>query len=36
MLSLTQGGDDIFAATMPPPKSSVRLGGVSLRRKTAK
>jgi hypothetical protein len=36
MLSLTQGGDDIFAATMPPPKSSVWLGGVSLRRKTTK
>jgi hypothetical protein len=35
-LSLVQGGDDIFATTMPLPKSSVRLGGVSLRRKTAK
>jgi hypothetical protein len=36
MPSLVQGGDDIFAATMPPPKSSVPLGGISMKRKTAK
>jgi hypothetical protein len=33
---VAQGGDDIFAATMPPLKSSVWLGGFSMKRKTAK
>jgi hypothetical protein len=36
MPSLAQGGDDIFAATMPLPKSLVQLGGISMKWKTAK
>jgi hypothetical protein len=34
--SLAQGGDDIFAATMPPPKSLVRTGGISMKKRTAR
>jgi hypothetical protein len=36
MPSLAQGGDDIFAATMPPSKSLVWLGDISMKSKTAK
>jgi hypothetical protein len=34
--SLAQGGDDVFFAAMPPLKPSARLGGFSLKKKTAK
>jgi hypothetical protein len=33
---LGAGGDDVFSAAMPPPKPLARLGGFSLKKKTAK
>jgi hypothetical protein len=36
MLPLAWAGDDIFAATMPPPKPSIQLGGFSMKRRTAR
>jgi hypothetical protein len=33
---LGQGGDDIFATTMPPLKSLVLIGGISMKRRTTR
>jgi hypothetical protein len=33
---LARDGDDVFSAAMPTPKPSARLGGFSLKKKSAK
>jgi hypothetical protein len=34
--TLMQGSDDIFSMAMLPPKPSVQLGGITLKRRTAR